>query len=244
MVINYLSELYRQYDSSDEKEMAYAIKNLLGFHPRNLDLYKLAFRHKSVAEEVTTKFKKSNERLEYLGDAILGAATAHYLFLKYPFKDEGFLTEMRSKIVNRKSLNKLSQKMGLDKFIEVEGNLSTYTSALGDCFEALMGAVYLDQGFEMTKNVIIDRIIKIHFDLDTLVDQDLNIKNKIIQWAQKNKINFLIDFEEITNSSTKYFKCKIKIDDETKAEGKASSKKNAELIALENFLNLYDDLIN
>ena len=236
MVLDYFSELYRQYNVPADKELAESLKNILGLHPRNLDIYKLAFRHRSVAEEVNDKYKKSNERLEYLGDSILGSAVAHYLFLKFPFKDEGFLTEMRSKIVNRNALNKLGEKMGLDKFIEIEGGGATRKSVLGDCFEALIGALYLDHGFETTKNCIIDRIVKVHYDLDNLMEQDLNIKNKLIYWAQKEGKVLVIDFEERTSQNKKFFTAFIKLDGIEQSKGIGPSKKLAEEVAISNFI--------
>ncbi|MBK7028181.1 MAG: ribonuclease III [Bacteroidales bacterium] len=151
-------------------------------------MYKLAFRHKSLAKELTNGTRVSNERLEYLGDAILSAVVADYLFKIFPIKGEGFLTEMRSRIVSRASLNKLSQKLGLDKLIQVstEGN-NVYKSMNGDAFEALIGAIYLDKGYQFTRRIIIEKIILQHFDLDELENNDTNYKSRLIEWAQREK---------------------------------------------------------
>ena len=132
---------------SEDKDLYESIKNIFGFYPGNIFLYKLALTHKSVAEEIKEGVKDSNERLEFLGDAILGSIVADFLFKKYPFKDEGFLTETRSKIVSRFQLNHLSLKLGLDKLIVSSSDKQTNArSILGDAFEAFVGAMYLDKG--------------------------------------------------------------------------------------------------
>jgi ribonuclease III len=140
-----------------EKELTRAIKNILGFCPGNIYLYHLALRHKSAAVEIAEGKKISNERLEYLGDAILGAIIADYLFFKYPFKDEGFLTQMRSKFVSRNNLNKLSLKLGIDKMIMTDSDsVSNYRSMGGDAFEALIGAIYVDKGYRFTYHIMVE----------------------------------------------------------------------------------------
>src|SRR6187551_2206695 len=140
-----VSRLYKLYLSPHRKYVK-VLKNLLGFVPGNLSLYRLAFRHKSVAQSVKKGVKNSNERLEFLGDAVLGSVVAEVLFKLYPYEDEGFLTEMRSKIVSRVNLNQLAKKMGLDELIEFDNRMVSFPakqgSLLGDAFEALIGAVY------------------------------------------------------------------------------------------------------
>jgi len=132
---------------SEDKQLFVALKNIFGYYPGNIFLYKLAFRHKSQAIELNNGNRVSNERLEYLGDAILSAIVADHLFKMFPYKDEGFLTEMRSRIVSRAQLNKLSQKLGIDTLITVNTeNNNVYRSMKGDAFEALIGAIYLDKG--------------------------------------------------------------------------------------------------
>ena len=131
---------------SEDKQLFVALKNIFGYYPGNIFLYKLAFRHKSQAIELNNGNRVSNERLEYLGDAILSAVVADHLFKMFPYKDEGFLTEMRSRIVSRVQLNKLSQKMGIN---------NVYRSMKGDAFEALIGAIYLDKGYNFTRQIII-----------------------------------------------------------------------------------------
>ena len=147
--MKFLFRLYNTFLSAD-KSFAKRLKNLLGFTPTNLALFKLAFYHKSTSTDKLHNVQ-SNERLEYLGDAVLGTIVAEYLFKKYPNSDEGFLTKMRSKIVKRKSLNRIADKMGLDVFLAEYNNTRLSKSMLGNALEALVGAVYLECGYRKTK---------------------------------------------------------------------------------------------
>lgn len=176
--------------SSEHPELREFIKNVFGYYPENIHLYELAFRHKSVAQEISHGAKNSNERLEYLGDAIIDAVVADYLFKIFPYKDEGFLTQMRSKMVSRQQLNSLAQQIGLNELINTTKDIKSQPkSLLGDAFEALIGAVYLDKGFEFTKKILVERIIKIKMDIDELEQTELNFKSRLIEWSQKEKNN-------------------------------------------------------
>ena len=180
----------------------------------------------------------SNERLEFLGDAVLGAIVAEHLFLKYPYRDEGFLTETRSRIVNRESLNQVGQKLGLAKI--VESDLSTkgfhsHKSIYGDTLEALVGAVYLDWGYNSCRKFVYNRIIIPHFDLDDIINTTINFKSKVIEWAQKD--NHSIDFALKSVSRSQRFKefvVELMIDGEVRAEGTGATKKKAEQEAAKN----------
>ena len=210
---------------------------MLGFVPGNLSLYRLAFRHKSVAQSVKKGVKNSNERLEFLGDAVLGSVVAEVLFKLYPYKDEGFLTELRSKIVSRVNLNQLARKLGFDKLVEYDNRVIASTrqgSLLGDAFEALIGAVYLDKGYDFTKNFLINHIIKSHIDIHTLEQTETNFKSKLIEWCQRHGKD--ISFEQIDNhegESNRLFTVQVLVDGETVGQGKEFSKKNAEKLAAE-----------
>lgn len=210
---------------------------MLGFVPGNLSLYRMAFRHKSVAQNIKKGVKNSNERLEFLGDAVLGSVVAEVLFKLYPYEDEGFLTELRSKIVSRVNLNALGKKLGFDKLIEYDNrmlNSSRQGSLLGDAFEALIGAVYLDKGYDFTKNFLINHIIKPHIDIHTLEQTETNFKSKLIEWCQRHGRDII--FELVTNQdgeSTKLFTVQANIDGEVMGSGKEFSKKNAEKLAAE-----------
>jgi len=215
---------------SEDKELYSSIKNIFGFYPGNIFLYKLAFRHKSLSKELNNGARVSNERLEYLGDAIVSAIVADYLFKMFPIKDEGFLTEMRSRIVSRASLNKVSQKLGLDQLIQTstEGN-NVYKSMNGDAFEAVMGAIYLDKGYQFTRRVIIEKVIQQHFDLDELENNDTNYKSRLIEWAQREKRNveFLL-LSEVGHGYTKQYVVEVLIDKSPHGKGRDYSIKGAE----------------
>ena len=174
------------YNKKD-KRLAAAIKLIVGSKPLNLPLYKLAFRHSSAAEEHKSGIKMSNERLEFLGDAVLGTIVAEHLFLKFPYRDEGFLTETRSRIVNRESLNQVGLKIGLSKIVESElsqKGLYSHKSIYGDTLEALVGAVYLDWGYNFCRKFVYNRIILPHFDLDDIINTTINFKSKVIEWSR------------------------------------------------------------
>lgn len=231
-----ISRFYKLYLSPNRKYVK-ILKNLLGFVPGNLSLYKLAFRHKSVAQNVKKGVKNSNERLEFLGDAVLGSVIAEVLFKLYPYEDEGFLTELRSKIVSRNNLNALARKLGFDKLIEYDSrmlNSSRQGSLLGDAFEALIGAVYLDKGYDFTRHFLTNHIIKPHIDIHTLEQTETNFKSKLIEWCQrhgKDVVFYLVANEDGENS--KLFTVQAIIDGETMGQGKEFSKKNAEKLAAE-----------
>lgn len=220
---------------SKDKDFVQLIKNITGFAPRNLALYHLAFRHRAFAEEAKNGSKKSNERLEYLGDAILGAVVADLLFKKFPYKEEGFLTEMRSRIVSRDHLNKLAFKIGLNEHIQTTPeNVIKNKSIYGDAFEALVGAIYLDKGYSVAQEFIISRIIKNHVDIDELELSEFNYKSKLIEWAQKEKksVTFELLGEEPTGTG-KLLKIKVIVAGEEIGQGMDYSKKKAEQIAAE-----------
>lgn len=211
---------------------------MLGFVPSNLHLYHLAFRHKSVAVTIKKGAKNSNERLEFLGDAILGSIVAELLFKKYPFKDEGFLTEMRSKIVSRENLNQLSRKLGLNELIRYDSRMMQHpgkqSSLLGDAFEALVGAVFLDKGYLFTKDFLITRIIKPHVDIQLLETTENNFKSRLIEWAQQEgKSVSFVQVKDEDAEKAKIFLVNVVIDGEIYGTGKDYNKKNAEKLAAE-----------
>ena len=214
-----------------DKRLTLAIRLIVGSKPFNLHLYHLAMRHSSVAIANKAGFKESNERLEYLGDAVLGAVVADFLFKKYPFKDEGFLTEIRSRIVNRESLSNIGRQLGLDQIVEYDSSLrrESYRTIYGNALEALIGAVYLDKGFEACKNFIERRILTPYFHLDTLISTVHNYKSLLIEWAQKEgrQLSFEVSETERANKGNE-FTAEVLLDGEPLAIGKGGSKKKAE----------------
>jgi ribonuclease III len=214
-----------------QKEFIKSIEQIIGASPKNKLLYQLAFRHTSASKNNgINSFKESNERLEFLGDSVLGMVVAEYLFKKYPFKDEGFLTEIRSRIVNRESLNVLARRIGLDKLIEFDGQRNFHrTSMFGDAMEALIGAIYLDKGFTFTKKFIISKLLSNHFDLDEVISNNTNYKSTILSWAQADgrKVEFLI-VEEKGKNHSKEFIAQVLVDAQVISSGSGWNKKKAE----------------
>jgi ribonuclease III len=221
----------RSFFGSKDVDFKKSIEQIIGSRPTNTNLYKLAFRHTSASKNtVFNGFKESNERLEFLGDAVLGMIIAEYLFKKYPFKDEGFLTEIRSRIVNRESLNSVARKIGLDKMMEFDGQRNMHRSSMfGDAMEALLGAIYLDKGFKFTKVFVLTKLISHHFDLDEVVSNNTNYKSILLGWAQADgkKVEFVI-VEEKGNNHSKEFVAQIHIDSEVISSGTGWNKKKAE----------------
>ncbi len=220
---------------SSDKSLFRSVKNIFGFYPDNIHLYKLALRHKSATVKKINGIKINNERLEYLGDAILSAVVADYLFRRYPYKNEGFLTEMRSKIVSRNSLNKLSRRLGLQQLILSSSSHPRHSkSAAGDAFEAFIGALYLDKGYQFTHKIIISRIIDIQFDMEQLVETELSYKSRMIEWAQKekNKLEFKVVDEIFEKNKKRYFVA-IVVNEKTISQSQDFSIKGAENSAAE-----------
>ena len=218
-----------------DKALYEYIHNIFGFYPKNITLYRLAFTHKSMAAETIGNYHVSNERLEYLGDSVLSTAVADYLFHTYPTQPEGFLTEMRSRIVSRVSLNKLSEKLGFGDYILHTPDVGSNARSMGgNAFEAFMGAIYLDRGFDFAKHIIIDRIIKVHLDLEHLQATDVNFKSKLLEWTQKrHKTLVFQQLEEIGEGHKKQFHVQIVIDGKPYADAYDRSIRGAEQLAAE-----------
>ncbi len=221
---------------SPDKNFYESLRNILGFYPSNIDLYRQAFRHSSVAQSLKSGVKISNERLEFLGDSIIGSVVAEYLFKKFPFKDEGFLTKMRSKIVSRNQHNQIALKLGLNKFVEAQSERfnSKPNSIVGDAFEALVGAVYLDKGYKVAKTFLINRIISVHIDMDELETKEVDFKSKFIEWAQKEKKEYRFEtVEDGANTPDKQFLIHLIVDNNILGIAQHTSKKRAEQLASE-----------
>ncbi len=213
-------------NSSFEKQL----HNLLGIKPGNSVLYHTALSHRSVKEGAD----ENNERLEYLGDAVLSAIIADYLFKRYPYKGEGFLTEMRSKMVNRQQLNDIALKMGLKKITLYNkfDNALKGSQIFGNTLEALVGAIYLDKGYNKTKKWVLQRIIIPYLFMDDLELIDINLKNKLIGWASKNgKVLSFETVEEKLQNSRRIFTIAAVLDGEIIAQASAYNKKEASQVA-------------
>ncbi len=238
-------DFFKSNELSPEKKFRRAVEHIIDGKTSNIGLYELAFRHTSASKTTAIQgFKESNERLEYLGDSVLGMIIAEYLFKKFPYKDEGFLTEIRSRIVNRETLNQISRKIGLNLLIEYDTSgrrtMPSNSSMYGDALEALVGAVYLDKGFRFTKKFVIGQLLR-HYDLDSVINNNVNFKSKIIEWAQSEgkEAKFEI-MSEKGNRHHKEFISQLIINNKPYTTGGGFSKKKAEQAAAAKACELLD----
>jgi ribonuclease-3 len=226
-IVDFFSNLFKKHAGSSFKK---ELKNILGFRPNNFSLYKTALTHRSVREGAD----ENNERLEYLGDAVLSAMIADYLFKRYPYREEGFLTEMRSKMVNRQQLNDIAIRMGLKKvtlFNKMDGSLKV-SQIFGNTLEALVGAMYLDSGYKRTSRWVLEHVIQPHMFMDDLENLEINHKNKLYGWANKN--GKVLEFETLNEkleNGRRLFTIAAVVDGNNIAEAKAFNKKDASQIA-------------
>ncbi|MDR2868795.1 MAG: ribonuclease III, partial [Bacteroidales bacterium] len=213
------------------KKSYFCFYEILGFYPRNIRIYEQALLHKSSSMLTEQGRPLNNERLEFLGDAILDAIVADLLYNYFEGKKEGFLTNTRSKIVQRETLNQLAVKIGLDKLIKFSTHSSSHNNYMyGNAFEAFIGAIYLDQGYEQCKLFIEKRIIKPYIDLDTLSHKEINFKSKLIEWSQKNKVAILFKLVEqiFDDQSNLIFQTEIVIEGLSAGIGSGYSKKESQ----------------
>lgn len=221
---------------TESPEFYHFFRNVLGFTPRHTELYRIALTHRS-SSAVDHGHRINNERLEYLGDAMLGAIVAEFLYKKYPLQGEGFLTEMRSKIVSRKSLGSLARRLGLPELVEHQkGQEGSFKSLGGDAFEALIGAIYLEKGFRFTRKLIIEKMLCTYLNVDELAHTDWNFKGKIIDWGQKNRKK--VSFEVVRiymrdREGRKEYECLVKIDGQPQQSAIGYTIKSAEQLAAE-----------
>ena len=231
--------------SSERKEFYLFLKDLLGFYPQNLRLYDLAFIHKSASIVDSQGNLVNNERLEYLGDAILGAIIADFLYNRFPQEDEGFLTKTRSKLVNRAILTQLTHDMGLHIFIDSNTTKKIDKSHIyGDALEALIGAIYLDRDYQAAKFFVTKKILPQFVDLREIEHEDSNFKSQLIEWSQKNKRDLEFETTEETDENSKQpkFKAVVKIDNKEVGTGTGSSKKEAHQNAAQKTLKKIHEL--
>lgn len=222
---------------SPDKSLYISLRNLLGFYPNNISLYKLAFRHSSVAQIIKEGVKDSNERLEFLGDSVIGSVVADYLFKRFPFKDEGFLTKMRSRMVSRASHNQIALRLGLKIFIELDNERFKSlqpNSIYGDAYEALVGAIYLDKGFDAAQAFIINKIINMHIDMHEIENKEIDFKSKFIEWVQREKKEYRFEvIQDGSGSLNKPFKIELWVSNEMISRVEHVSKRKAEQLVAE-----------
>jgi ribonuclease III len=230
--LRFIRRLYNYYLHED-RELARRLHNLLGFTPVYLNLFKLAFYHKSTFSNGDYAIS-NNERLEFLGDAVLSTIVGEYLFKKYPNSDEGFLTKMRSKIVKRNSLDEIGDKMGLDMYLASYNQTKLSKSMLGNSLEALVGAIYIELGYNGTRRYVVKKILRKYLDIHELEQYDDNYKSQLLEWCQKN--GHQIDYKVLTKyKSDKRDKFKVAVFVDGKKVGTADdfNKKSAEQLASE-----------
>ena len=208
-----------------------AIDDMFGFLPHNIELYKLALIHKSASIVLENGQHINNERLEFLGDAIIESVSSDYLFIEYPDKNEGFLTQLRSKIVSRQSLNSVAKRIGLDDYVITNASSgSAQKHIYGDAFEAMMGAIYLDQGYDFVNRLLINKIFAKYLKMETLAESETDFKSRLIEWCQKNHhtIEFSTANDKTYSTAHPFFYSKVLIDGMEVGYGAGESKKEAE----------------
>ena len=229
--------------SNARKEPYLLFQKVLGFYPDKIEYYQLAVRHGSVS--ITTEEGRvlSNERLEFLGDAVLNSVVTDILYRRYENQREGFLTNTRSKLVKRDSLNQLALEIGLDKLILMtkHANANTNKNIYGNALEALMGAIYLDHGYKRCKTFVEKRLIQTFNNLDAIAEQEVNYKSKLIEWCQKHKLDyvFILVEETILEANRHHFVTRLVIEGKTICEASGSSKKESQ----QNVCKIADDII-
>ena len=218
------------------KEPYVSFYKILRFYPFNITLYEQALLHKSSSIKLKNGKWINNERLEFLGDAILDAIVADIVFKEYEYKKEGFLTNMRSKIVQRETLNKLALDLGIDKLIKTSARNTTHnTHMYGNALEALIGAIYLDQGYRVAKRFVHERLIQEHLNIESVAQQEGNFKSRLIEWSQKQKIAVYFELIDsvVDEANNPIFKSAVFILDEKAGEGEGFSKKESQQKAAE-----------
>ena len=228
--MNLIRKILNQSSTQDDREFYVAMQRLLKFSPKQLEFYQKAFTHRSLKKVDKNGEPYNYERLEFVGDAMLGSVIASYLFIKVPNQSEGYLTQMRSKIVSREHLNELGKDLNLISFVKINIPKNNIGDNIhGNIFEALIGAIYLDRGYDYCNKFIYDKVIVPYVDIPKLEGKITSYKGLIIEWCQKNKKKYFIDtYEDTGNEPVKHFSVKIKIDDIQIAKGRATSKKKAE----------------
>lgn len=227
--MNFFRRIVKPKSQADE-DFYYEMKELLNFKPVKLSHYKKAFTHRSIKETDKKGNPINYERLEFLGDAMLGAVIASYLYKKVPKGTEGYLTQMRSKVVSRQHLNNLGKDLELIKFVKSNiTNNQIGDNIHGNIFEALVGAIYLDRGYNYCKQFIFDKVIEPHIDIERLEGKITSYKGLIIEWCQKQKKKYSFEtYEDTGNQHVKHFSVKVSIDGNFIAKGRSTSKKKAE----------------
>lgn len=238
-MLNFISFQFKANFSGD-KYYYRGINKIFGLYPNNIELYKLALIHKSASIVLEDGVILNNERLEYLGDAIIEGVVSDMLYVEYPYKDEGFLTQLRSRIVNRKTLNQLAISMGLDQCVVTQSSFNATGKHLyGDAFEAMIGAIYLDKGYDYTNRLLINKIFEKYIDLDKIMETETDHKSRLIEWCQKRhkKLSIVATISEENKDDEHNFVGIVTINGKECGYGIGASKKEAEQRAAQNTIS-------
>ena len=224
----FLKKIFRKKD-----EYALTLERIIGFYPHQTSIYKQAFLHKSILHNTELQSFESNERLEFLGDAVLDSVIS---YSKFPKKDEGHLTKLRSRLVSRKTLNNLGVKIGLQEMMQFKLERAS-KSVYGDALEALIGAIFLDKGYTAAQQFIQEKLLQNHIDIEVVVQTETDFKSRVIEWSQKNKTNFEFKISDEEENGDTLYTAELVINNEPKGKGTAFTKKQAEQVASKEFYN-------
>ena len=243
MTNNFIDRI-RLFFLKEDKELYLSLYSIIGFYPHNIDYYKLALMHKSVARKSVKGKPANNERLEFLGDAILDAIVGDIVFQHFDSKKEGFLTNTRSKIVQRDTLNKLAHELGIDRLVLSSGRNSSHNSYMGgNAFEALVGAIYLDRGYDACMRFMEKQILAHLIDIDKVAYKEVNFKSKLIEWGQKNRVRIVYrqESQETDKNGSPIFSYRVLIENIECCAGKGYSKKESQQEASKHTIQLLHD---
>ncbi len=240
--MSWFSNFFRKKSSSDNPEIDRFVFERFGYRPKNGQLFLHALTHKSIIN--TTEVDISNERLEFLGDAILDSIVAEFLYARFPNEDEGYLTKIKSKVVSRDTLGAIGHDMKLRKVLRYNKNRTIKIETIeGNAFEALVGAIYLDGGFEAAQKSLINHVFRKHVNLNRILEEEIDFKSRLFIWSQKNRlpIDFEVLLEESDGANWKYL-VRVVIKDREYGRGSGSSKKKAEQAAAQETLELLGEM--
>lgn len=232
----------KQKKSDQELRLIRFVIKQFGYRPKNLAYFERALTHKSIAN--VTEGLIANERLEFLGDAIFDAVVAEYLFDRFPEEDEGYLTKLKAKIVSRNTLGQIGEQMDIRTYLNYQKGRAVKIATLeGNAFEALIGAIYLDSGYDIVKKVVIHHVFRLHLDLTQLLDKEIDFKSKLFIWSQKNKLDLAFEIlrEDHKNGYWEY-EVEVVINQQKYGKGVGESKKAAEQLAAKETLILMGEM--
>ena len=226
---------------SQNRKLFTAILQVLKYRPKNLGLFKLALTHKSASYKIYNQHSSNNERLEFLGDSVLNTIVAEWLYQHYPDSDEGFLTQMRSKLVSRDNLNRIASEIGLNKLVFNELDQFPCKNVMGNALEAVIGALFIDAGYDKTKKHLDKFLFVPYINLNSFEQLIIDYKSKLIEWSQKNEIEVVFEEEEYLQkkSNKPLFHSEVKISDKVLGSGKGNSKKEAQQEAAKQAFDLF-----